>query len=653
MRQPTPDIRSHSCEMTQRNMANPVQLAASPARSAKPAPTVLQALGALGVVFGDIGTSPLYAIKECLVGPHGVGTSRADLLGITSLIFWSITLVVSVKYLSFILRAHNRGEGGIFALLALLPERTPGRMSTYAVLGVAGAALLYGDGIVTPAISVLSAIEGLEVAAPHLAPLVLPLTCLTLLGLFALQTRGTGDIGRVFGPIMLLWFCVIGVLGAVQIVRTPEILAAISPLHAAAHFARHGPHGLLTLGSVVLTVTGGEALYADMGHFGARPIRLAWFWIAMPALLLAYFGQAALLLRVPSAVENPFFALAWPGLATYALIALASVATVIASQALISGVFSLTRQAVLLGFLPRVSIRHTAEEAEGQIYVPVVNWGLAIACISLVLGFRHSQNLASAYGIAVSGTMAITSVLFFAVTRRCWHWPLWKALPLLCLFLALDIPFFGANLIKILDGGYVPLLVGAAFIVIMLVWKSGQLLFAELLESQSERLPALAERAPELLILRSPGTAVYLTRNAALVPPAFQHQTKAIPVVQELVIVLSISVEHEPALTDTKRIESSLLPNGFVQARARFGFMEEPDVPELVAQLCKHLKLPVELDKVTYYLHRAHFLASSAGRMGALREGLFSFLSRNAPSGDAYFRIPPSQVAEIGAQFDL
>ncbi|HEX4459558.1 MAG TPA: KUP/HAK/KT family potassium transporter, partial [Polyangia bacterium] len=400
------------------------------------------ALGALGVVFGDIGTSPLYALKECVSSEHGVPASPENVYGLLSLIFWALTMVVTVKYLTFIMRADNNGEGGILALLALVPERLRnGKNGTTFLAAVIlfGAALLYGDGVITPAISVLSAVEGLEVAAPELQPYVVPITCVVLILLFAIQSRGTGNIGKVFGPIMTLWFCSIGVLGAFYIARDPAILGAVSPLHAIRFFLHHGKASFVVLGSVVLAITGGEALYADMGHFGARSIRIAWYALVMPSLVLNYFGQGALLLQQPNAASNPFFAMVPAGALTYALVALSTVATVIASQALISGAYSLTRQATQLGYLPRVNVKHTSSHTEGQIYVGSVNWALAFCCLALVLGFRESSRLASAYGIAVTGTMGITSVVYFVVLRQDWKWPLWKALPLLILFLCWDL----------------------------------------------------------------------------------------------------------------------------------------------------------------------------------------------------------------------
>lgn len=633
--------------------------AASPPVGAPPSRASLASLslGALGVVFGDIGTSPLYAFKECLMGPHGVQPTPENVLGVLSLIVWALILVVVVKYLSFIMRADNHGEGGAFALLALLTDpHEDGRhkhLKVFVIFGIVGAALLYGDGIVTPAISVLSAIEGLEVAAPTLKPLVLPITCGTLLALFALQSRGTGHIGRLFGPVMLVWFFTIGALGAFHVSQNPGVLQALSPFYAVDYFSRFGLKGSLILGAVVLAVTGGEALYADMGHFGIRPIRSAWFLVVMPGLLLSYLGMGALVLADASVADNPFFAMVAPGVAQYALVGLASISTVVASQALISGVFSLTKEGIQLGYLPRLAIRQTAWSTEGQIYVPFVNWALAVLCIALVLTFRESTRLASAYGIAVSGTMALTSLVYFEVVRTRWKWPLRRALPLLVLFLCLDIPFVGANAYKILDGGYVPVIVAAALVVIMLIWKRGQALFTQQLQEDFEPLDEFVRREASRAMTRVPGTGVYLSRNAHVVPPALQKQFRAIPALQQTVIVMSVRTEHVPAVPDADRMTVKDVGHGFYVVEVAFGFMEQPRVVELVQRFADETKRACDPASTVYYLRRETFLATPTGKMGRLSEGLFAFLARNARPVDAYFKIPPSQVFEIGAQFDL
>ncbi len=453
-------------------------------------------LMAMGVVFGDIGTSPLYALKECIDPDHGVAVTNANVLGLLSLIFWSLTMVVTVKYLTFIMKADNRGEGGILALLALVPsKKEPGsatRIGWIAALVIFGAALLYGDGVITPAISVLSAVEGLGVATTRLTPAIVPITVAILIGLFAVQRRGTATIGRIFGPIMALWFVTIAVLGVIQIAHDPHVLVAIHPIYAARFFAQHGWQGFLVLGSVVLVITGGEALYADMGHFGPRPIRIAWFSLVMPALMLNYFGQAAYVIGHPGDSGNPFFAIV-PDKLIYAMVVLATVATIIASQALISGAYSLTRQAVQLGFCPRVTIVHTSGEAEGQIYVPEVNIALAIACVWLVLTFKESSALAAAYGIAVTGTMGITSVVYLRVLTQTWKWPRWRAIPLVALFLSFDIPFFAANAMKLPNGGWFPIAVAVGIFLVMTTWNKGRAILGQTL---SDRIAAAGRHVP-------------------------------------------------------------------------------------------------------------------------------------------------------------
>jgi KUP system potassium uptake protein len=539
-------------------------------------------LGALGVVFGDIGTSPLYTLRECMMAAGGAKASTADLFGILSLMFWSLIMVVTIKYMIFVMRADNHGEGGIFALLAIVPERfrataaKTGKVTGMALLAVIGAALLYGDGVITPAISVLSAVEGLAIASPELSHLVVPLTCVILVGLFSIQSRGTGDVGKLFGPVMALWFASLAVLGIFHIARNPQILAALSPLHGAAFFWRHGIRGTLILGSVVLVVTGGEALYADMGHFGVRPIRLAWTTFVLPALVLGYFGQGALLLREPKAIENPFFALVPEGWPTLLLVLLSSAATVIASQALISGAFSLTRQAMLLGYLPRVTVKHTAYHTEGQIYIPEVNRLLGIGCILLVLTFRQSVKLAAAYGIAVTGTMAITSILYFIVARYTWGWPRWKAGLILALFLSFDFPFFAANLFKFFEGGYVPMLIGAALIAAMLIWSRGR---TAVLEQYSSRYPSFDQARRSIdhwLSSRVPGTAIFLAPSSDHVPPVLVHHVERTRSLHQTVVLLTVAEAAVPAVPPGCCYRVIALSDGFYRLIVSFGYMEEP-----------------------------------------------------------------------------
>ena len=614
-------------------------------------------LGALGVVFGDIGTSPLYTLRECLRGTSTDAPAPEDVYGLLSLIFWSLTMVVTVKYLTFVMRADNHGEGGIFALLAVVPERlrmkNTKKISAVALIVVIGAALLYGDGAITPAISVLSAIEGLTVAQKSLEPAVIPLTCLILLTLFAIQKRGTGAVGAFFGPIMLIWFFTIGALGAYQVAQHPQVLTALSPLHGVRFFATHGVRGFLVLGSVVLAVTGGEALYADMGHFGARPIRVAWLALAMPALVLCYFGQGALILGDPGTAENPFFKMVPAGAATLALVGLSSAATVIASQALISGAFSLTRQAMQLGYFPRVTIRHTAAHTEGQIYIPQINWILAVGCLLLVIGFQKSERLASAYGIAVTGTMALTSLVYYVVTRHTWGWSKPVSIAVLVLFLSFDVPFFAANTVKILDGGWVPVAIGIGFIAAMLIWSKGRTL---VVEEYLRRSATLEEALPRLLkrvAARLPGTGIFMSSSTTHAPPILVHIVERVRALHEKVLLLTVLTETIPEVPPERRIAVKSLHNDIYQVTASYGYMQEPNVPKVVAQAAQILGLSIDPAETTYYLGRESVMGGGQGRMGALAEGVFGFLQRNAVTADRSFHIPPRQVIEIGIQIDL
>ena len=626
--------------------------------SAHHAPFSLLCLGALGVVFGDIGTSPLYTLKECMRAT-APGALVNDLFGILSLIFWSLMMVVTIKYLTFIMKADNKGEGGIFALLALVPERMRARSKGNAVSGIAllvvvGAALLYGDGAITPAISVLSAIEGLAVARPALATLVIPITCAILLALFLIQPRGTGTIGKLFGPVMLVWFGTIGALGAWQVVQHPDILRALSPLWGVRYFLDHGYIGALILGSVVLAVTGGEALYADMGHFGRRPIRWVWLGFVMPSLVLCYFGQGALLLHTPAAVSNPFFSLVPSGAWTLALVVLSSAATVIASQALISGAFSLTRQAMLLGYFPRVTIKHTAHHTEGQIYVPEINWLLAAGCIMLVLAFRSSDRLAAAYGIAVTGTMGITSLVYYIVVRNTWGWSRAKAVPLLVLFLAFDIPFFASNLFKFLDGGYVPMLIGVGFISAMLIWSKGRTL---MVERFTKKFPSFADALPQIeeqLVARVPGAAVFLASSTEHMPPSLMRLVERGRALHEIIILLTVvHSDTEAEVPEARRAELTSLGHGFYRVIVRIGFMEQPSVHAILQRVAGEHGVRFVEAEVTYYLGRETLLAGGEGRMGRIAETVFGYLQRNAVAADRHFGIPPRQVVEIGTQVDL
>jgi KUP system potassium uptake protein len=613
-------------------------------------------LGALGVVFGDIGTSPLYTLKECLLSAGGAEAPVDDLFGILSLMFWSLIMVVTVKYLCFVMHADHHGEGGIFALLAIVPERfrrsaRPTRkLTAMALLAVIGASLLYGDGVITPAISVLSAIEGLTVASPRLAPAVLPLTCAILVALFAIQRWGTGSIGKLFGPVMMVWFVTLAILGVYHILQRPEILGAVSPHHGVSFFLRHGIHGMLILGSVVLAVTGGEALYADMGHFGMRPIRLAWTVFVLPALVLCYLGQGALVLRDRQAIDNPFFAMVPAGGATFALVLLSSAATVIASQALISGAFSLTRQAMLLGYLPRVTIKHTAYHTEGQIYIPEVNGLLAIGCLSLVLTFRESVQLAAAYGIAVTGTMAITSILFYIVARHTWGWSWWKAGGLLLLFMSFDVPFLLANLFKFFDGGYVPMLIGAALIAGMLIWSHGR---TSLLEKYANRFSTLENARPLInrwLVTRVPGTAVFIAPSADHVPPILVHHVQRTRSLHETVILLTVERPPVPVVEADGRWRLDPLGDGFYRLVVAFGYMEDPLLCPVLQQAAKVSSIALDAADTTYYIGHETIIVHDEATIHRIPEAIFSYLNRNAVHEERRYGMPMDQIVEIGAQ---
>jgi KUP system potassium uptake protein len=629
---------------------------AEKARVAHRASLAALSLGALGVVFGDIGTSPLYTLKECLLALGSPEAQAQGLFGILSLMFWALIMVVTVKYVFFIMRADNHGEGGIFALLAIVPERfrksarPTGRATLMALLAVIGAALLYGDGVITPAISVLSAIEGLTIASPKLEPAVLPLTCAILVALFAVQRLGTGGIGKVFGPVMAVWFATLAGLGLYHIAQRPEILAALSPHHAVQYFLTHGPHGGLILGSVVLAVTGGEALYADMGHFGLRPIRLSWTFFVLPSLVLCYLGQGALVLQDPQAAENPFFALVSAGPATYALVLLSSAATVIASQALISGAFSLTRQAMLLGYLPRMTIKHTAYHTEGQIYIPRVNALLAIGSIGLVLIFRHSVKLAAAYGIAVTGTMTITSILFYIVSRYTWGWSRLKAGALLALFLCFDVPFLLANLFKFFEGGYVPMLIGAGLIARMLIWSHGRKALLDTYERRYSTFDKARHFIDRSLATRVPGVAVFFSPSADYVPPALVHHVVRSRSLHETVVMLTVERPPIPVVAESARWRLTSLGDGFYHLIIAFGYMEEPRLLPVLRDAAKVTGLALAANDTTFYVGFETIVVRNESTINYLPEFIFSYLNRNAIRDEEHYGIPLDQVVEIGAQ---
>ena len=615
---------------------------------------LILALGALGVVYGDIGTSPLYALRECFQGPHGVAPTSANVLGVLSLILWSLVLVICIKYLGVVLRADNRGEGGILALMALIQRKGRGLSPTerrfVLVLGLFGAALLYGDGVITPAISVMSAAEGLQIAAPGLATYVLPLTLALLLGLFWIQKRGTARVGALFGPVMLAWFIVIGALGLLQLARAPGALTAANPVHAVTFFLRNRGHGFVVLGAVFLVVTGGEALYADMGHFGTRPIRRAWFLLVLPALLANYFGQGALLLSSPDTVVHPFFQLA-PSWALYPLIGLATLATVIASQAVISGAFSLTRQAVQLGFSPRVRIDQTSPGAIGQIYVPSVNWALMACTTVLVLAFRSSTNMAGAYGVAVTTTMVITTMLVYVLSRTVWAWSRARAGALTLFLLTFDAAFFGANILKVPQGGWFPLCLAAVALVLLSTWKRGREILVQRLRERSIPLPLLVADLAAEPPLRVPGTAVFLT-SAPDAPPALVHNLIHNKVLHEQIVLLTVVTEEVPHVPDTDRIAIESLPAGFHRISVRYGFMEDPNIPDALAA-CQARGLRLQLPTTTFFLGRETLIATDRPGLPAWRKRLFTLMSRNALPANAFFRLPPDQIFEVGAQVEL
>jgi KUP system potassium uptake protein len=615
-------------------------------------------LGALGVVYGDIGTSPLYAIKECFAGLHRVAPTPENVLGVLSLVFWAMTFVVSFKYVTFVTRADNRGQGGIFALMARVGQKDISKKGrgVLLVLGLFGAALLYGDGVITPAISVLGAVEGLAVAAPALSHAVVPLAVAILVGLFAFQRRGTAAVGAVFGPVMLVWFACITLLGIRGVLLEPSVLRAVSPLHGVDFFLRNGVQGFLILGAVVLVITGGEALYADLGHFGRRPIRAAWFAVAMPALLINYFGQGALLLHDGSAAANPFFLLA-PEWARFPMIFVATAAAIVASQAMISGAFSLTNQAVQLGYSPRVTIRHTSSREIGQVYVPEVNALLGAACIALVLGFRSSTNLAAAYGIAVTGDMAITTLLFHRVMRDHWGWARGRAWPLTLAFLGVDLAFFSANLVKFGDGGWFPLVAAAIVFTLLSTWKRGRRALAETMRDAGLPLDLfladIARRNPQ----RVPGTAVFMTSHAGRAPPLLLHHLKHNKILHERVLLTSLVTEEIPFVHPAERATVRDLGSGFYQVVARYGFMQKPNVPRLLELLPRqrppNVRLEIDPMQTTYYLGRETLLPDGPSTMAYWRKRLFIVLARNAQSASAFFGLPPNRVVEMGAQIQL
>lgn len=610
-------------------------------------------LGALGVVFGDIGTSPLYALKEVFRGSHPIAVSPENVLGILSTIFWILVFTVAVKYLSFVMRADNRGEGGTLALLSIISHSGNsiiGRRVVLISFGLFGTALLYGEGMITPAISVLSAVEGIEVATPAFKRFVVPITIAILIPLFLVQRRGTAQMGAFFGPVTLLWFASIAFTGTASIIGHPQVLLAVNPLYAFEFFINNGFSSLLVLGAVVLVITGVEALYADMGHFGIKPIRLGWYSVVFPALLLNYFGQGALLISNPD-VKNPFFEMV-PAWGLYPMVLLATLATIVASQALISGSFSLTRQAVQLGYLPRMTIGHTSEQTAGQIYIPEINTFLMIACIGLVLGFQESTNLASAYGMAVVGTMMITTILFYFVAREKWKWSILLAGPLAAFFLLIEIPFFGANLVKFIHGGWFPIVVAVSVYTLMMTWKIGRRQLTENLKSKTFPLDLFLGDISASKPVRVSGTSVFLTGNPEGVPTILLHHIKHNKVLHERVILLSILTEDIPRVPENEKVSVTPLGEGFYRIVAHYGFMETPNISELFRS-GEVGELNVKFAVTTFYLGRETLIATGKTRMARWRIKLFSFMSRNALDATAFFGIPPGRVVELGMQVEL
>jgi KUP system potassium uptake protein len=616
-------------------------------------------LTALGVVYGDIGTSVLYAMRECFFGSHSVRPTPDNVLGVLSLIIYSLLLVISVKYVAIVMRADNQGEGGVLALTALVPGRAGigSGVSRLAVgrpvliaLGIFGTALLYGDGMITPAISVLGAIEGLEVATPLLQPYVVPVTVVILVALFVIQKYGTHRVGGLFGPIMVVWFAVLSILGVVWIVRAPAVLAAFDPRHAVGFFAANGFTGFAVLGAVFLVVTGGEALYADMGHFGRYPIRLAWFTLVLPALILNYLGQGALLMLHPDA-EHPFFLLA-PSWALIPLITLATAAAIIASQALISGSFSITRQAIQLGLAPRLEVEHTSASEMGQIYVPQVNWGLMIATVLIVIGFGSSTSLAAAYGIAVTLTMVITVLLLYVIATERWRWPKPAVAAVVAIFLVIDLAFFGANALKVFQGGWVTLAVAIALFTLMTTWKTGRRLVAERLTARAIPLEDFIATVSATQPLRVPGTAVFMTAQPTGTPPALAHNLRYNKVLHEHVVVLTVTTAQQPHVAPEDRVSVEALGYDVYNVRVQYGFMEDPDVPAALEQ-ARQQGLVLDTDDLTYFLGRETILVTRRKGMAIWRERLFVVMARNAVRATAFFRLPPERVVELGVQVEM
>ncbi|MDV6344052.1 potassium transporter Kup [Nitrosomonas sp. Is37] len=611
-------------------------------------------VGAIGVVYGDIGTSPLYAMKEAFSGTHALSPEPQNILGFLSLVFWALTIVVSVKYVLFMMRADNKGEGGIMALIALTQRvgKENSRLRwLLASLGLFGAALFYGDGMITPAISVLSAVEGIAVTTPALESWIIPFAVVILVLLFLFQPRGTAGVGKLFGPVMAAWFLALALLGIINIIQHPFVLKAINPIYGLDLLLQHGWFGFLVLGTVVLAITGAEALYADMGHFGRRPIQFAWFGFVWPALLLNYFGQGALLMSDPTAGRSPFYLMA-PSWALYPLIALATAATVIASQAVITGAFSVTRQAIQLGYIPRMQMLHTSEREIGQIYIPFVNWFLMLGVVALIVGFGSSSNLAAAYGIAVTGTMAIDTLLVFFVIYGLWRWHWSAAIVIIILFLVIDFAFVSANLTKVIHGGWFPLLIATVILTLLTTWKKGRNILIQRLQADAIDIDFFLTSIEKGPPTRVPGTAVFLTASYTGVPHALLHNLAHNKVLHEQVVLLTVVTADVPFIPADERIEIKSLGNGFYRALFHFGYMDEPDVPATLAQ-CELLGLKFNMLETSFFLSRETLISTPFPGMAPWREKLFITMARNASSAMTLFKIPANRVIELGTQVEL
>jgi KUP system potassium uptake protein len=617
-------------------------------------PLAALSLAALGVVFGDIGTSPLYAIRECFHGEYGIAPTPDNVVGVLSLMFWALTIIVSLKYLTFILRADNRGEGGVIALTSLVrPQglKNPVGRPLLVAFGLFAACLLYGDGMITPAISVLSAIEGLKVVTPALAPLVIPLTIVILILLFYFQSRGTAKVGALFGPIILVWFTTLALLGVGHIFTAPGILAALLPWHGIAFLLRNHLHGFLVLGAVFLVVTGAEALYADLGHFGTRPIRLVWFFFVLPTLLLNYFGQGALLLLNPAAASDPFFALV-PSWGVIPILLLATAATIIASQAVISGAFSLTRQAIQLGYLPRMRIVHTAARHQGQVYVPLVNWVLMICTIGLVVGFASSSKLAAAYGVAVTSTMLISTILFYVVATEKWHWRKSLVIPLTALFLVVDTAFFLANISKILHGAWFPLVIGAFIFMLMTIWRRGRKLTRAGIRDLTMPFEKFQEGIGADPPQRVKGQAVFMTGDPDQVPVALLHNLRHNRILHSEIVLLHFDTLELPRVPNDRKVSLEKLGGGFHRVTAAYGFMERPHIGNLFS-LLREQGLELEPADCAFFLGRIRLLPGNPPRMPRWQARIFMFLSRNELDAATYFDVPVSQVIDLGVPLEI